>query len=69
MVATPTDHALFDLLVFAGRAPKHLKVFINQPQTLDFDQAEQYKPVQEFRYRHSVLSVVLLQCLRVQFNT
>ena len=30
-----------------GRAPKTIKLFINQPQTLDFDAAEKRKPIQE----------------------
>ena len=39
-------------LMSSGSAPKTIKLFINQPQTLDFDQADQYKPVQELRYAH-----------------
>ena len=31
-----------------GRAPKRVKLFINQVHTLDFDSAEQRKAVQEF---------------------
>ncbi|KAL5469462.1 hypothetical protein EMCRGX_G030719 [Ephydatia muelleri] len=31
-----------------GRAPKTVRLFINQPQTIDFDSASDMKPVQEF---------------------
>ena len=31
-----------------GGAPKTMKLFINQPQVLDFDQAESNTPMQEF---------------------
>ena len=33
--------------VVSGRGPKTVKIFTNQPNTLDFDQAEQQRPVQE----------------------
>ena len=37
-------------LLFKGpedKAPKTVKVFINQPSTLDFDKAEGYEPTQK----------------------
>lgn len=47
-----------------------MKLFINQPQTLDFDAAEQRKPVQEFVYvTNSVLGPIMVQyhytCCRI----
>ena len=38
------------MIFFAGSAPKTVRLFINQTNTLDFDAAEQRKPVQEFKY-------------------
>ena len=47
--------------LLAGRAPKTVKLFINQPQALDFDAAEQRKPVQEFVYvTNSVLGPIMI---------
>ncbi len=38
------------LFFYAGRAPKTVKIFINQPHILGFDEAERNYPVQELRY-------------------
>lgn len=44
------NSAVLLLVLAAGHAPKTVKLFINQPQTLDFDAAEKRKPVQELMY-------------------
>ena len=37
------------LHVVSGRAPKTVRLFINQTHTLDFDSAESHKPIQELK--------------------
>jgi hypothetical protein len=32
------------------KGPKTIKLFINQPRTLDFDMADSYQAVQELQY-------------------
>jgi hypothetical protein len=38
------------------KGPKTIKLFINQPRTLDFDMADSYQAVQELQYVSHQLS-------------
>ena len=40
----------------AGRGPKTVKLFTNQPHTMDFDQAEAQRPIQQFELAPDQLS-------------
>ena len=52
-----TAHIVLCVIFLSGSAPKTVRLFINQTNTLDFDAAEQRKPIQEFRYDNSIVHV------------
>ena len=45
----------FNPSLFAGRGPKTIKIFKNQPNAIDFDQAERMEAVEILKYVFKIL--------------